>query len=44
MNICKSILGERLFTLIMKKTFYGHFVAGEDRDRIIPCLERFDIT
>ncbi|XP_077286659.1 proline dehydrogenase slgA isoform X2 [Arctopsyche grandis] len=24
----------------MKKTFYGHFVAGEDRDRIVPCLER----
>lgn len=24
----------------MKATFYGHFVAGEDRHKIVPTLER----
>lgn len=33
-------MGERLFTYIMKRTFYGHFVAGEDETKIVPVLDR----
>uniref|UniRef100_A0A0A9WL92 Proline dehydrogenase n=1 Tax=Lygus hesperus TaxID=30085 RepID=A0A0A9WL92_LYGHE len=40
MKIGKGILGERLFTWVMKKSFYGHFVAGEDRHKIVPTLKR----
>lgn len=40
MKIFKSILGEKLFALLMKSTFYGHFVAGEDQNKIVPTLRR----
>lgn len=40
MKICKAVFGEKLFTLMMKMTFYGHFVAGEDQHRIVPTLKR----
>lgn len=40
MKICKAVFGEKLFTLMMKMTFYGHFVAGEDQYRIVPTLQR----
>lgn len=40
MKVFKALLGEKLFALMMKQTFYGHFVAGEDRHKIIPTLER----
>ncbi|XP_017119426.1 proline dehydrogenase 1, mitochondrial isoform X1 [Drosophila elegans] len=40
MKWSKNILGQRLFTALMKATFYGHFVAGEDQVKIIPTLER----
>nr|AAA02748.1 proline oxidase [Drosophila melanogaster] len=40
MKWSKNVLGQRLFTLLMKATFYGHFVAGEDQIKIIPTLER----
>lgn len=36
----KMVMGDRLFALLMKLTFYGHFVAGEDQIRIRPNLER----
>merc|ERR1712106_684651 len=35
----QKVLGNNLFGKIMKATFYGHFVAGEDQIRIQPCLE-----
>lgn len=41
MKFFKAVLGEKLFGLIMKGTFYGHFVAGEDRYKIVPTLERY---
>uniref|UniRef100_A0A336KRJ7 Proline dehydrogenase n=1 Tax=Culicoides sonorensis TaxID=179676 RepID=A0A336KRJ7_CULSO len=41
MKIMKIILGTKLFTLLMKWTFYGHFVAGEDQIKIVPTLERY---
>ncbi|XP_065087265.1 proline dehydrogenase 1, mitochondrial isoform X4 [Ochlerotatus camptorhynchus] len=40
MKVAQTILGEKLFTLVMKYTFYGHFVAGEDQVKIVPTLER----
>lgn len=40
MKLMKTILGSKLFTLLMKSTFYGHFVAGEDQVKIVPTLER----
>ncbi|XP_076640767.1 proline dehydrogenase slgA isoform X1 [Halictus rubicundus] len=40
MKITKSLLGEKLFTMLMKSTFYGHFVAGEDEVQITPVLDR----
>lgn len=40
MKLSKKILGETLFTKMMKATFYGHFVAGEDEVQITPVLER----
>lgn len=40
MKVFKAILGEKLFGLVMKSTFYGHFVAGEDRHKIVPTLQR----
>ncbi|XP_050069015.1 proline dehydrogenase 1, mitochondrial isoform X2 [Anopheles maculipalpis] len=40
MKVAQTILGEKLFTLLMKYTFYGHFVAGEDQLKIVPTLER----
>lgn len=40
MKVSKRVLGERLFRILMKSTFYGHFVAGEDQFKIRPTLER----
>ncbi|XP_043510097.1 proline dehydrogenase 1, mitochondrial [Frieseomelitta varia] len=40
MKIAKTIFGEKLFTMLMKATFYGHFVAGEDEVQITPVLDR----
>lgn len=40
MKLTKMLVGEKVFTLIMKGTFYGHFVAGEDQYKIVPTLKR----
>ncbi|XP_014475950.1 PREDICTED: proline dehydrogenase 1, mitochondrial-like [Dinoponera quadriceps] len=40
MKIAKSMMGETLFSKLMKATFYGHFVAGEDEVQITPVLDR----
>lgn len=40
MKWTKAMVGEALFTKLMKATFYGHFVAGEDEVKITPVLDR----
>ncbi|KAM7346725.1 proline dehydrogenase slgA isoform 1-T1 [Cochliomyia hominivorax] len=40
MKFARTVLGGTLFEILMKSTFYGHFVAGENRHTIIPTLER----
>ncbi|XP_067648682.1 proline dehydrogenase 1, mitochondrial-like [Haliotis asinina] len=36
----RKLLGGTLFRKMMKSTFYGHFVAGEDHDDIKPLISR----
>ncbi|KAK0058759.1 proline dehydrogenase 1 mitochondrial [Biomphalaria pfeifferi] len=36
----RKFLGKRLFVSMMRLTFYGHFVAGEDQDEIKPLVTR----
>lgn len=40
MKLARNLLGQKLFVLLMKSSFYGHFVAGENRHTIVPALER----
>lgn len=40
MKWSRNIFGDRLFSLAMRLTFYGHFVAGENEEKIRPVLER----
>jgi len=40
MKLGQKVLGKALFGMIMKQTFYGHFVAGEDQERIKPTISR----
>lgn len=44
LKIARTLLGTKLFILLMKSSFYGHFVAGENRHTIVPTLERCPIT
>lgn len=39
MKIGKKVLGERLFGALMKPTFYGQFVAGENPRTIAPVID-----
>lgn len=40
LKLGQKVLGQRLFASLMKASFYGHFVAGEDQIKIQPTLER----
>ena len=40
MKLGQTILGKKLFGYLMKQSFYGHFVAGEDQDGIKPVISR----
>ena len=40
MKIGKKVLGKRLFKALMKSSFYGQFVAGEDQQEIQPTIQR----
>uniref|UniRef100_A0A8C3Y603 Proline dehydrogenase n=2 Tax=Catharus ustulatus TaxID=91951 RepID=A0A8C3Y603_CATUS len=40
LQLCQRVLGQTLFDRLMKMTFYGQFVAGEDQEAIKPLLRR----
>ncbi|XP_071339782.1 proline dehydrogenase 1, mitochondrial [Trachinotus anak] len=40
MDLGKKILGRRAFDQLMKMTFYGQFVAGEDHRAIKPLIQK----
>ena len=40
MKFGKAVLGQALFAKLMKLSFYGHFVAGENRQAIKPVIHR----
>ena len=40
MRISRKVLGKTLFKKVMKSSFYGQFVAGEDVDGIRPTIAR----
>lgn len=40
MELSKKLLGQRLFEKLMKMTFYGQFVAGEDHNAIKPLIRK----
>jgi len=40
MKLGRRLLGRYLFEHLMKASFYGHFVAGEDVARIRPLVQR----
>ncbi|XP_059844045.1 proline dehydrogenase 1, mitochondrial-like [Hypanus sabinus] len=39
-NLSRIVLGKWLFRQLMKMTFYGQFVAGEDQEDIKPLIRR----
>jgi len=41
MKLGRRLLGRYLFERLMKASFYGHFVAGEDVARIRPLVQRY---
>lgn len=38
MKTARAVLGKRLFQQIMRSTFYGQFVAGQDEQEIVPVI------
>lgn len=40
MKLGQKVLGKRLFGFVMKKTFFGQFVAGEDTVGIAPTIAK----
>ena len=42
MKVGRTVLGKRLFNLLMKLSFYGHFVAGEDQEAIKPTIQNME--
>ncbi|XP_037122137.1 proline dehydrogenase 1, mitochondrial-like [Syngnathus acus] len=40
MDLSKKVLGKWLFEKMMKMTFYGQFVAGEDHNAIKPLIQK----
>uniref|UniRef100_A0A8C0TB54 Proline dehydrogenase n=1 Tax=Canis lupus familiaris TaxID=9615 RepID=A0A8C0TB54_CANLF len=39
LHLTRRLLGQRLFEKLMKMTFYGQFVAGEDQESIRPVIQ-----
>ncbi|VDM44599.1 unnamed protein product [Toxocara canis] len=38
LNVLRKLLGQKLFNSALKATFYGQFVAGENKDEIEPTI------
>ncbi|XP_044539977.1 proline dehydrogenase 1, mitochondrial-like [Gracilinanus agilis] len=38
LHVSQKLLGRRLFESLMKMTFYGQFVGGEDQEAIKPLI------
>ena len=41
MKLSRKVFGKGLFERLMKNTFYGQFVAGEDEVRIRPTVQKY---
>ncbi|XP_069921987.1 proline dehydrogenase 1, mitochondrial isoform X3 [Oryctolagus cuniculus] len=39
LHVARKLLGQRMFDKLMKMTFYGQFVAGEDQESIRPLIQ-----
>lgn len=39
LHLTRRLLGQSLFDKLMKMTFYGQFVAGEDQESIRPLIQ-----
>lgn len=39
LHLTRRLLGQKLFDKLMKMTFYGQFVAGEDQESIRPLIQ-----
>lgn len=42
MNFARKVLGNGLFEKLMKSTFYGHFVGGENQEALKPVVTRLN--
>lgn len=42
LNLGQKVLGKQLFRRLMKASFYGHFVAGEDQEAIKPVIKNLE--
>ena len=42
LSVSRKLMGKRLFEGVMKATFYGQFVAGEDQPSIKPLVSRLN--
>ena len=42
MKLGYSVLGDKVFEKLMKLTFYGHFVGGENADGLKPLINRLE--
>ncbi|XP_053325697.1 proline dehydrogenase 1, mitochondrial [Spea bombifrons] len=40
LKLSRKLLGQKMFEAMMKMTFYGQFVAGEDQEAIKPLIRR----
>lgn len=40
MELTKTLFGRWVFEKLMKMTFYGQFVAGEDHNTIKPLIQK----
>lgn len=40
MDLSRTFLGQKMFEQLMKMTFYGQFVAGEDHESIRPVIQK----